>query len=153
VSETALETDLLAESIGRKLDCLMRLRDIGARQLDYVRANRITDLLDLLSAKQRVLIELQRIEGELAPFRGQDPEKRRWRTPDRRHECARQLHQCQTLLGEIVDREKQSERELTRRRDDLAAQLQGMHVASQARGAYTAQLGADVNRIDLTSDS
>jgi flagellar biosynthesis/type III secretory pathway chaperone len=150
---TALETDLLAELIGQKLDCLVQLRDMGEKQLGFVRADRITELLDVLSAKQRVLARLQRIEANRAPFRGQEPQKRRWRTPDQRQRCAQLLEQCETLLGEIVAREKQSEQELIRRRDDLAAQLQGMHLASEARGAYTAQLRPEVSRIDLVSGS
>ena len=150
---TALETDLLAELIRRKLDCLVELRDMGAKQLEFVRAGRITELLDLLSAKHRLLIRLERIEEELAPFRGQAPEGRTWRTPDGRRECARQVEQCEALLGEIVVREKQSECELTRRRDTLASQLQGFHLASQARGAYAALSRADASRIDLTSET
>ena len=144
---TALETDLLADLIRRKLDCLVQLRDMGEKQFELVRADRITELLDVLSAKQRVLMELQRIERAMDPFRGQDPESRRWRTPDGRRNCARQLQRCQTLLGEIMDREKQSEQELIRRRDDVEAQLQGVHKASQARQAYTAPSHPDVNRL------
>ena len=150
---TALETDLLAELIAGKLGCLVKLREIGKRQLDLVRADRITELLDVLSAKQRGLIELQRIEKELDPFRGQDPNERRWQTSEGRRKCAQQLEQCEALLAEIIAREKQSERELIRRRDDLAAQLQGIHLANQARGAYTAPSHVDLRQIDLMSES
>ena len=150
---TPLETDLLAKLIGVKLDCLTKLRDMGRKQLAFVRSDQTTELLDVLVAKQRVLIQLQGIERQLAPFRDQHSEKRRWRTPDEREKCARQLQQCETLLREIVTQEKQSERELTQRRDDLAAQLQAVHLASQARGAYTAPSRPHVSRIDLTSES
>jgi len=150
---TAHETDLLAELIGRKVDCLARLRDMGEKQLELVRADRITELLQVLGAKQRVLIELQRIERELTPFRDQAPDKRRWRTSEMRRECAQQLEECERLLGTIVAQEKESERELVRRRDDLAAQLQGIHLASQARGAYTAQSTPDAGRIGFLSES
>ena len=150
---TTLKTDLLAKLIRGRLDCLTTLRDMGRKQLEFVKADQTTELLDLLAAKQRVLVELQGIERQLAPFRDQDPDQRRWRTTDQRQECARQLDECDTLLREIVTQEKQSERELTRRRDDLAAQLQGMHLAGQARGAYTAQSRPAASRIDLTSES
>ena len=42
------------------------------------------------------------------------------------------------MLREIIAQEKQSEAVLSRRRDEAAARLQGMHAAGQARGAYTA---------------
>jgi hypothetical protein len=150
---TARTTDLLVELIRRKRDCLMTLRDMGKKQFELVTTDRITQLLDVLAARQRALLQLQQIERQLAPFRDQDPNQRRWRTPDERRECARQWAECDTLLREIVAQEKQSERELIRRRDDLAAQLQGIHLAGQARGAYTAQAQPDANRIDLTSES
>ncbi|MFH1921457.1 MAG: hypothetical protein ABIP48_16450 [Planctomycetota bacterium] len=149
----ALETDLLAELVRGKLDCLGRLRDMGTKQLELVRADRIAELLDLLAAKHRVLVELQKIEKGLAPFRGQAPERRTWRTPEARRECARHLDACEAVLGEIVAQEKQSELELTRRRDRLSAQLQGVHLASQARGAYTAQSPRGVTSVDLISES
>ena len=149
---TASETDLLARLIRRKLDCLMQLRDLSEKQLELVQSDRITDLLDLLSAKQRHLFELQRIQRTLDPFRGQDPDARQWRTPETRQTCAQQLQQCETLLGQIMTREKHSERELTRRRDEVAARLQGVHLASQARGAYTTQSPPDISQLDLLSE-
>lgn len=150
---TTFETDLLAELIGRRCDCLRELRDMGRWQLELIGKGTMTELLDLLSTKQRLLGELQRIERGLDPFRGQDPQARRWRSPERRQQCARQLEECESLVEEIVDRERQSERELTRRRDEVAAQLQGLHRAGQARGAYTAQPGPGVSQIDLSSES
>ena len=78
----ATETDLLAELIERKLECLVKLQEMGKRQYDFAKADRITELLDVLAAKQRLLIQLQRIEQGLAPFRDQDPNQRRWPTSD-----------------------------------------------------------------------
>jgi hypothetical protein len=148
-----LETDLLADLIARKHACLVGLREMGRLQMELVRLGEITRLLDLLATKQKAMAELQRIERALAPFRGQDPDGRHWRTPDARAACARQLSECEALLGEIVEREKRSEREMVRRRDEAAARLQGAHAASQARGAYTATPGAEGSRLDLLSDT
>ena len=149
---TVTKTDLLAELIERKLDCLVRLHDMGNKQFEFAKADRITELLDVLAAKQRVLIELQRIERQLAPFRDQDPTRRRWPTPGKREKCAQQLAQCEALLAKIIAQERQSEGEMIRRRDDLADRLQGIHVARQARGAYTAESRRRVSRIDLASE-
>ncbi len=148
----AMDTDLLAELIEQKLECLVKLHEMGKRQFDFAKADRITELLDVLAAKQRVLTRLQRIEQELGPFRDQDPSQRRWGTSKQRQQCARQLEQCEALLAEIIAQEKQSEGELVRRRDDLADRLQGIHLASQARGAYNAESHPPVPRIDLASE-
>ncbi len=110
----------------------------------------MTELLDVLSAKQQMIVELQRIERGLDPFRTQDPEQRSWRSPDERTRCAEQLNRCEALLAEIVRQEKHSERDLIRRRDEAAARLEGVHAASQARGAYLARQPA-ASGLDLTS--
>lgn len=149
---TGSETDLLSELIHQKYDCLTQLRDMGRKQLELAREGSMTHLLDVLSAKQRVLLELQRIESRLEPFRNQDPENRTWRTKDARQRCAQELAQCKLLFGEILAQEKESEQELTRRRDETATQLQGVRLAHHARGAYTARVSSGHSQLDLTSD-
>lgn len=148
-----LETDTLADLIARKQQCLLGLREMGRRQRELVQRGEITLLLDLLSCKQGALFELQRIERALDPFRHQDPEGRRWRSADDRRCCAGRLAECESLLGEIVEQEKQSERELVRRRDEAAARLLGAHSASHARGAYTSSFDPHGTQLDLLSES
>ena len=74
----------------------------------------MTDLLELLAAKQHVLAQLQQVERQLDRFRGEDPHKRVWQTPGRRQECADRLVDCEALLVQIMAQEKQSEQELIR---------------------------------------
>jgi hypothetical protein len=78
---TAFDTDLLSDWIRRKHNCLLHLRDLGRRQLELVRDGGMSELLDVLAAKQQLLVELQRVERGLDPFRGQDPDARPWGTP------------------------------------------------------------------------
>jgi hypothetical protein len=148
----ALETDLLGDLIRRKRSCLVQLRDMGGKQLELVRAGNITDLLELLAAKQHVLIRVQQVERQLDCFRGQDPQQRRWRTPEARQECAADLAECEGLLAQIMTQEKQSEQELIQRRDEAAAQLEGVHTASQARVAYLAQPPLAAGYLNLVSE-
>ncbi len=148
----ALETDILVQLVRAKHACLVQLRDAGRRQLALIEAGNLTGLLDLLSAKQRPLLELQRIERVLDPFRAQDPERRRWQSPEVRAACARQIEACDALLREVLAQEKESEVVLSRRRDEAAVRLQGMHAAGQARGAYTAPAQAALNQLNLLSD-
>jgi len=150
---TVLETDLLSRLIQQKHECLARLRELGRKQLGLVQDGSMTELLDVLSAKQRVLLELQGIERSLDPFRHQDPEQRQWRSAEARRQCAKVLAQCELLLGEIVAQEKRSEHDLICRRDEAAAQLQGVHRASQARGAYTSGARTAQAQLDLTSET
>lgn len=150
---TAFETDLLSELIRRKQECLSQLKVMGRRQVELVESGSMTELLDVLAAKQRLLSRLEQTERELDPFRGQDPEQRRWRTPQLRRACADKLADCQTLLREIMTQEKDSEQDLIRRRDEAAVRLQGAHRADEARDAYINQAQADRGPVRFTSDA
>ncbi len=149
---TPLETDTLSELIRQKRDLLLRLRDMGKRQMEFVAEGEMTQLLDVLAAKQRVLGNLQRVERGLDPFRGQDPETRVWRSTEARAECSELLDECQRLLGETVEQERQSEAALTVRRDEAAVRLHTAHVAGCARGAYTHYGQTSVGHLDLSSE-
>ena len=149
----AFETDVLAELIRSKRECLVQLREMGRRQLELIDEGDMTGLLDVLTAKQRSLDKLQQIERSLDPFRDQDPAQRRWRTAEDRRLCTEQLEQCERLLAEIISQEKCSEGTLLKRRDEAANRLQSAHLAGQAREAYTAQPDSRVKQIDLFSNT
>lgn len=148
----SLETDILYELICSKRTCLEQLRAMGLRQLELIESNRMTALLDLLAQKQQALAELQQLERELNPFRDQAPESRRWRSEEARRRCADALQACETLLAEIIERERTSEQTLVCRRDHAAQQLQGMHRAGQARASYTTPNAGALSQLDLSSD-
>jgi hypothetical protein len=146
------ETDILSDLIRVKRECLVQLRDMGRKQLELIDAGDMSSLMNLLAVKQRPLLTLQRIERALNPFRNQDPDKRIWRSPDARAQCAEQVKQCESLLAEIVSQEKHCEAALVKRRDEAAAQLQGAHLAGYARHAYLPQANAPLSQLNLLSE-
>lgn len=134
-------TKHLAELISRKHQVLERLRAVGGEQIELVENGEVSALLKLLAAKQSLILNLQAVEGELAPYRDENPEQRQWATPAARARCAQQAQECNELLNEVVYLEKQSEDKMLARRDQVAIQLQQVYAAGQARGAYAAQQG------------
>ena len=146
-------TERLAELVRAKHDCLTRLYGLGKRQLIIIGEGDISLLLNLLSAKQSLLADLQTIERALDPFRQQNPDERRWANPADRQRSSQMLEQCEALLKEILSQEKQSENQLCQRRDEAAARLQGSHLAFQARGAYHSDPGIRFGQLDLTTES
>jgi len=120
---TLSDTQVLAELIRAKRACLAALRDLGRKQLELIGAGNMTGLLDLLAAKQPAVGRLQQIEQALEPFRGQDPESRRWPSPEDRRLAAGEAAECESLLAEILSQEKCAEAELLRRRDETALRL------------------------------
>jgi hypothetical protein len=135
MTSTALLTDL----IRRKHDVLTQLCAIGRRQQEIVERGETTTLLELLAGKQKMIALLQQHERELAPFHADDPDSRDWPTATAREQCAQLAADCNRLLAEVVELERQSAERLTVRRNDVAAQLRQAHTASQARNAYQAQ--------------
>lgn len=146
------ETDILKDLIRVKRECLLQLREMGRKQLALIEEGNMTSLMDILAAKQRPLVTLQRIERTLDPFRNQDPEKRVWRSADDRAQCAEHLQQCENLLAEIVSQEKCCEVALIQRRDEAAARLQGAHLAGYARHAYLPEADTRLSQLDLFSE-
>jgi hypothetical protein len=146
------ETDILADLIRAKRECLLQVRDMGRKQLELIDKGEMTALLDLLAIKQRSIAQLQRIEKTLDPFRRQDPEKRKWSAPEIRAACAEQIEQCDILLAEVIKNEKYCETALIRRREEAAKQLQGAHLAGYARDAYLGGPELPMHNLDLSTE-
>jgi hypothetical protein len=106
----------------------------------------------MLAGKQSLLAGLQEIESQLAPYRSDDPEARLWASPNARQACAAQAAACGRMLEEILSLERAAESELKRRRDQAALQLQGMHGAARAAGAYAGGGGESASQFDASSE-
>jgi hypothetical protein len=150
---SASETEILADLIRAKRTCLLQLRDLTRRQIELIEGGDIAGLLNLLAAKQRTILQLQRIERALDPYRGQDPEQRTWKSAEDRQNCSKQIQQCEALLSEIIGQEKCGESALVRRRDEAAGRLREVHLAGKARGAYASPPRDVVNQVNLFSDA
>jgi flagellar biosynthesis/type III secretory pathway chaperone len=132
-------TDRLAELIEQKRHVLAELRGVGEQQSALITQGDTTSLLKLLAVKQQWISTLQRLERELAPFYAEDPNSRTWRSTQDRARCAQAAAECNTLLDEIVQLEKQGAEIMTARRNEVAQQLEQAHAAAQVRSAYWAQ--------------
>ena len=130
------DSTLLASSMARKAQLLELLCKLGAAQLTLVGEGDMSRLLQVLSSKDSLLAQLQLVERELDPFRDEDPDRRQWASAELRATCRQDADRCAALLAQIVAMEKQSEAEMSRRRDATAAQLQGMYGLQEAQGAY-----------------
>jgi hypothetical protein len=129
-------TEQLAALIAAKQQILEILVRLSQKQVELVTAGDMTTLLKLLSGKQTVMQQLQTIERELAPFRGQDPEERVWRSPGDRVVCQRRADSCNALLAEAMQLEQRAEAGMLVRRDSAAAALVTAQTAADARFAY-----------------
>jgi hypothetical protein len=134
----AAATERLAALITAKRDALELVARLSRQQLELVRAGEMTWLIKLLAAKQTMLGQLQAIERELASFRDDDPEERRWSSPEARAACQADADRCNALLAGILQLESQSEAAMQAHRDAAAAALVTTQGATDARQAYRA---------------
>ena len=150
---STVETDLLANLIDQKHAVLLQLRELSQRQLHLIDENNMSDLLSLLSAKQTLLTQLQRVESQLNPFRQQDPEQRVWRAPADRRRCAETAAASRGVLDEIMEMEKQGEGRLRENRDRTANKLERVHQGGEVRSAYLQSPQRTGRRLDLASET
>jgi flagellar FlgN protein len=148
-----VSTTTLSELIRKKHELLVQLRDAGSRQQELIAAGDMTQLLKLLSSKQRLLNGLQELERQLDQFREQKPEQRSWPNEAERQRCSQTAAHCEGLLAEIVKQERESESRLMAHRDRVAVQLEGLHQAVEARRAYAEPVALDSCRLDLSSEN
>lgn len=148
---TLWETDLLIELAAKRHRLLEQLYRLGRRQLELIDEGDMTQLIQVLSAKHHLLAEVQEVEKRLDPFRGQNPETRRWRNSQLRERCAELVVRVDQLLREVLEQEKIGETRLRQHRDEAAARLQVAHSATHARNAYAGS-AAHAGRLDLSTE-
>ena len=144
-----LDTDRLTELIDQKCQALVQLLELSRRQAGCIAEGDLTSLLTLLSAKQKLLNQVQEMERMLDPFRGQDPEKRVWRSPEMRRQVAETVKHCEVLVAEVMVLEKQGEAAMVLRRDRAANHLQVVAQASHVRSSYLSGIANRKNRLDV----
>jgi len=147
-----LETDILAELIAKKRELLLELRGLTHRQAELIDSGDISALMSILSGKQTLLSQVQRLEQGLDHFRGQDPERRAWRTEADRRRCRSQADECEQLVNELMRIEKLCESSMIARRDALAGQLQSAGSAAAAREAYAGKPRSMSAGFDMQSE-
>ena len=146
-----LDTDALADLVARKLRVVTQLRELTVRQPALVEAGDMKSLLRVLTSKQKLLEEVQRLDGRLEPFRRQDPEQRVWQSPEHRRRCREDAEQCHRLVEEMKAMETRDKDHLVRRRDAVSQELEQAHAAAAARTAY--QPAERTGGLDLCSES
>jgi hypothetical protein len=144
------DTAILSERIYQKHELLVQLRDIGLCQLELIASGDMNRLLRVLAAKQRLLGILQAVERSLDPFRSDDPDRRIWKSPADRQQCAQTADRCAALLRIIVEQERESESQMIVRRNETARRLRGIQDVADIHRAYANDVVPTAGQIDLS---
>jgi len=135
---TTLATDRLARLIAARRQVLAVLVELARRQQQLIAEGQVNSLLSLLATKQAVLRQLETLHRELVPFHAEDPEARLWRSPQARADCQRLAEECQTLLAQVLELERQSETSLAAQQTATAEALGRLTSLADAQAAYAA---------------
>jgi hypothetical protein len=147
-----MDTDRLSQLIDAKLAVLMKLLELAQRQMAAVEDSDLSILLRLLAGKQQLVDQLQQLDGALAPYQQQDPESRRWASPEQRVRCRQQAQRCEAVLREILVVEQQAEAAVQQQRAATAQRLATMQHAAQAQRAYVTSPAVVSSSLDLSSE-
>jgi hypothetical protein len=149
----ALATDILAELVQRRHDCLSELLSLTRQQYELASAGDLDGLLAVLDRKRPLLESLQRISRAMKPFSEEDPDQRSWSQAESRAACQRLWNDCDVMYRQIVGLEQTSQSILCQRRDQIALRIDTSHWAQAIHAAYlqdTAPLAQDAgNQLDL----
>lgn len=144
-------TDRLAQLIAAKRQVLEQVRILTEKQLEIIASGNATSLMRVLNAKERLIVNWQKLETQLEPYREEDPEARVWRTPQDRVRCGADVDECQLIIKNIVAMEEKGLGEMVEKRGRVSTQIHDAHNAARARSAYMTD-AAKQNRLDLTSE-
>lgn len=139
----------LAELMSQRWSALRQLLEISDRQLAAIDSGQMTELMRLLSEKQKPLNRLTEIGEQLRAAAGDDPETRHWDSAESRAQCRSQQEECEKLHLELLAIEAECESALKKSRDSIEEDLARVDSARQAANGYLAGPTSG-NRLDLS---
>lgn len=99
----------------------------------------VDGILSLVENKRRLLSEIDAVEAELAPLKGNWARVRAEFTPDEERALDVVLASIQQVLGELMKYEDEGRALLNQRREEKAEALDSLLTRNRARGAYGAR--------------
>lgn len=139
----------LADLMDLRWTALRRLLEISDQQLAAIDAGQMTELMRLLSEKQKPLNRLAEIAEQIRGAAGDDPATRKWESEESRQRCRQQQEECEKMHLELLAIEAECESALKKSRDTIQQNLEQVDSARQAANRYT-QAPTSGGRLDLS---
>jgi len=126
--------------------CFAELFELSKQQMRLVDTDDYTQLLKLLGGKQQIISRLEAI-GKGRPRLWDDWKAERDRlAPAARHACEKTLEETEALLAELLEHERTSTENLSRRRDQTARELRDVASGTRVNQAYRDTLAPVTHR-------
>lgn len=146
--------DELSELIQQRWTTLRELLEISRRQMGAIGSGQMSELMRVLSDKQRPLNELVEIAEQLRRASDDDPEQRRWPSQAARDRCRERQSECEKMHLELLAIEAECESALTANRQEVQERLAKVDAGWQAASGYAEQSSRSTSggQLDLSSD-
>jgi hypothetical protein len=133
------DSEALFQLVRQKKECLEKLHACSGNQLRYVEQENIEALLEVLAFKQRLLIEIEGIDGQIKTYHVDDPEQRVWPSQQMREACRETAAECDRLVRETLDNDRVVEQLLIEKKKTAKEQLQQFDNKGRIQNAYQQQ--------------
>ena len=133
------DSEHLFQLVGQKLERLELLHAYSGNQMQYVESEDMSAILEILAAKQRLLIEIEGIDRQITGYHVDDPEERVWPTQDMRVQCREKISQSDRLVREMLEYDRIATERLTEKKSVAKQQLQQFVDTAHAQGVYRQQ--------------
>lgn len=149
-----MNADELTRLIDARFETLSELMSLGQCQVNAIDENRMSDLMRLLSDKQKPIARLTEIGRALAQAVDDDPNSRTWPSPAARQACKERQEQCDQMHLELLAIEADCESRLQTNRQAVEEKLTRFDSSRLAASRY-GDSSARPDRggtLDLSSD-
>jgi hypothetical protein len=137
-------------ALEKQVVCYRRLLKLAAAQHEHVQQSETEQLLDVLTARQEVLDQIQTLEQALQPARRRWPEILNGLSDEDRTTVERMLSETRRLLEEITTADRNDAIVLQQRKLNLGREINQAAAAKQINRSYAAAAyGNRPSRMDL----
>lgn len=150
----------LSKLVDLRWDALNELLDLGAIQAAAIQAGHMTELMRVLSEKQKPVQRLVEISAMIREAVDDDPERRQWPNQAAREACRQRQAECEGMHKELLALEADLEANLQKARSGIQERLQQMDNAHLAASSYAQSqatgsqpVATSGGQLDLSSDS
>lgn len=126
----------LFELLDRQQAVCLRLSDRCRKQACILTADRVGDLLAVLSERQELIDELSELGLAMEPYRETWPELLPYLNDDEQNQVRQLVESVQQMVNEVMTRDTQHQRTLRREQSRIRKEMDSVNVGRQSNRAY-----------------
>ena len=131
-----MNAEQLKQLLDQRFDLLEQLIAQSERQSDCIKQNQMTDLMQILSSRQKMIEALTQVSRKLREAVGDDPESRVWKDSAERGIYRRRQEKCDQMHQDLLAIEAQCESMLQENRLEIETKMHQLDRGHHAANRY-----------------